>query len=146
MNTIKQTKIKLGRTVNIGDFENYKPELEITFDGEVIYAEAFKLVKEEIDMEADRLRTNVKNSQNVPPPVPKAQNDLPDTQPCPKHKRTDGQQVQMKKRMGSKGPFYSHARKLLDSWDYCSGKGWKSELDEEASELAGAEVDSSWNQ
>ena len=66
MNKIKETKIKLGRTVNIGDFENYKPELEITFEGEVNYAEAFKLVQEEIELEADRLRTNVKNSQNVP--------------------------------------------------------------------------------
>lgn len=86
MNKIKETKIKLGRTVNIGDFENYKPELEITFEGEVNYAEAFKLVQEEIELEADRLRTNVKNSQNVPPPVPKAQNDFPDKEVCEVHK------------------------------------------------------------
>jgi hypothetical protein len=45
-----------------------------------------------------------------------------DTEPCEVH------DVAMKARNGANGTFYSHARRLEDgSWDYCSGRGWKSE-------------------
>lgn len=41
----------------------------------------------------------------------------------------DVHNVKMKEREGKNGKFYSHARDLGDNnWDYCSGKGWKSEL------------------
>lgn len=47
--------------------------------------------------------------------------DLDDSM-CTVHK------VQMKERDGKNGKFYSHAREMTDgSWDYCSGRGWKSE-------------------
>ena len=112
MNKIKETKIKLGRTVNIGDFENYKPELEITFEGEVNYAEAFKLVKEEIELEADRLRTNVKNSQNVPPQVPKAQNDFPDKKMIEQTCKVEG--CNLKRFYLNNWGGYSHATAMKD--------------------------------
>lgn len=36
--------------------------------------------------------------------------------------------VKMKERTSTRGRFYSHARELEpNSWDYCSGDGWKSE-------------------
>lgn len=37
--------------------------------------------------------------------------------------------IKMKERNGKNGKFYSHARELEEnSWDYCSGKGFKSEF------------------
>lgn len=35
--------------------------------------------------------------------------------------------VQMKERVKGDSKFYSHARQLGEGWDYCSGKGWKSD-------------------
>lgn len=37
--------------------------------------------------------------------------------------------VKMKERDGKNGKFYSHSKQLPDeSWDYCSGRGFKSTL------------------
>lgn len=76
MNKIKEATFSLAQVVPTGDYQNTKPLLSITFEGEDInFTEAWDKVHEELGIEVTRLQNNVTNSQNVPPPVPKAQND-----------------------------------------------------------------------
>lgn len=67
-------------------------------------------------------RDNVPHAQQGPStPFEEEMEEQAEASYCKVHK------AQMKERMSSRGKFYSHARETNGSWDYCSGKGFRSE-------------------
>lgn len=51
----KITKIGIGRTVNTGNFENFKVYFEADVDGEESYIETFRGLKGNVDLACERL-------------------------------------------------------------------------------------------
>lgn len=88
-----------------------------------------QLDKEELTEKeiSNRERDSILIEHGLPPveekTFEKEMEEIADASQCPIHK------VTMKEREGKFGKFYSHSRQLPDqSWDYCSGKGYNSEL------------------